>query len=540
MSSTRWALRVGLGTLGFWLLTCLAPTEGGILAQAAATPEAPAPKVELATGALEGVRIREDEHAVAYLGVAYAAPPIGERRWRAPQEVLPWTGTRKATSFGAACPQLPARWLPTVAWSEDCLYLNIWSDRPGVNAPQQPVIVYFHGGSNTAGYSQLNPLGPAMSKLGIIFVSANYRLGPFGFLAHPGLTAESDHHASGNYGLMDQIQALKWVQGNIARFGGDPGRITVMGQSAGAVDICLLMTSRQAEGLFQRAILESGDCQGVLNEDRVAALHCNHIAGAAEASGERLAQDLHVENDSATVRQLRAISAANILKTWSEDPTIHFSAIVDGWIVPEQPAKMFAEGREMAVPILVGSNADEATVFSHGGPTSIDEYMSYLRADTGSYAEREFAAYSVNTDAQVPARYLQLQNESFAYGAWSMARALSRIGKPSYLYRFSYSETGKRAALGAYHGEELYFLSDSFPNDWQPTGEESSFGRTLRSYWTQFAKTGDPNTRAAPRWPPYKAQTDLYLDLGPAIHLKPVEARMLTLGAIMKQVTVSR
>jgi para-nitrobenzyl esterase len=191
----------------------------------------------------------------------------------------------------------------------------------------------------------------------------------------------------------------------------------------------------------------------------------------------------------------------------------------------------------MAIPVLVGSNADEATVFGHGGPTSIDEYKSYLRADTGPYADDEFADYPVTTNAEVPARYLQLQNESFAYGAYSMARALWRIGQPSYLYRLSYAETGQRAALGAYHGEELYFLSDSFPQEWQPGAKDPFFGKALRAYWTQFAKTGDPNTPAAPRWPPYNGRTDQYLDLGPAIQLKPVESRIHTLEAIMKQVT---
>ena len=402
--------------------------------------------------------------------------------------------------------------------------------------PPQPVMVFFHGGSNTAGYSQLNSLGPALSRAGVVFVSANYRLGPFGFLAHPSLTAESAHHASGNYGLMDQIQALKWVRENIARFGGETTQITVMGQSAGAVDICLLMTSPQARGLFQRAILQSGDCQGVLNEERVRAVHYNQIPGSAEAAGERLAQDLHVANDSDTVAHLRAISAAEILKTWSQDRAIGFSAIVDGWVIPEQPAKAFAAGTEMAIPVLVGSNADEATVFGIGGPASLNEYLGYLRADTGPYSAQELAAYPATTDAQVPGRYLQLQNEDFAYGAYSMAQALARIGQRTYLYRLSYRPTGPRAALGAFHGEELYFLSDSFPPDWNATENDASFGASLRTYWTQFAKTGDPNSAAAPRWPPYNVRTDRYLDLGPAIQLKQVEARIHTLEAIMKKV----
>jgi para-nitrobenzyl esterase len=517
------------------LLIFLVSTDAGTAARRATASEVPT--VKLATGALEGIRFGADPHSVAYLGVPYAAPPIGPRRWREPQNVPAWKGLRKATTFGAACPQLPASWLPTVPWSEDCLFLNIWSDRRVSTMLPQPVVVYFHGGSNTAGYSQLNPLGPALSSSGVVFVSANYRLGPFGFLAHPSLTAESAHHASGNYGLMDQIQALKWVHENIARFGGDPTQVTVMGQSAGAVDICLLMTSPQALGLFQRAILESGDCEAVLNEDRVRAIHYNQIAGPAEVAGASLAKDLHVANGPNTAAHLRAISAAEILKTWSEDRTIRFSAIVDGWVIPAQPAKAFAEGTEMAIPVLVGSNADEATVFGKSGPTSLNEYMSYLRADAGPYAGQERAAYPATTDPQVPGRYIQLQNEGFACGAYSMARALARIGQRAYLYRLSYRPTGQRATLGAFHGEELYFLSDSYPRDWKATEKDASFGASLRAYWTQFAKTGDPNSAATPQWPPYQLRTDRYLDLGSAIQLKQVEARIHTLDAIMKRVT---
>jgi para-nitrobenzyl esterase len=517
------------------LLVFLASTNGGTAARAATASEVPT--VQLATGALAGVRFGVDPHSVAYLGVPYAAPPTGPQRWREPQNVSAWSGIRKATAFGAACPQLPAAWLPTVPWSEDCLFLNIWSEQRVSSMPPRPVMVYFHGGSNTAGYSQLNPLGPALSRSGVVFVTANYRLGPFGFLAHPSLTAESAHHASGNYGLMDQIQALKWVHENIARFGGDPTQITVMGQSAGAVDICLLMTSPLAPGLFQRAILESGDCEEVLNEERVQAVHYNQIPGSAEMTGERLAQDLHIANDSNTAAHLRAISAAEILKTWSEDRAIGFSAIVDGWVVPEQPAKAFAAGTEMAIPVLVGSTADEATVFVKSGPTSLNEYMSYLRADAGPYSGQELAAYPATTDAQVPGRYLQLENEGFAAGAYSMAQALARIGQRAYLYRFSYQPTGQRATLGAFHGEELYFLSDSFPPDWKATEKDASFGASLRAYWTQFAKTGDPNSAATPRWPPYTERTDRYLDLGSAIQLRQVEARVHALDAIMKKVT---
>jgi para-nitrobenzyl esterase len=353
--------------------------------------DASTPKVRLETGILEGIQFGSTMDEVAFLGVPYAAPPVGQLRWKPPQPPQKWSGRRKATEFGAKCPQLPAGWLPTLAWNEDCLFLNVWTTRLSVSA-KLPVIVFFHGGSNTAGYSQLNPLGPALSRLGVVVVSANYRLGPFGFFAHPALTAESEHHSSGNYGLLDQLQALHWVRQNISRFGGDPTKITVMGQSAGAVDICLLMASPLATGLFQRAIMESGDCQSTFNEDIRTPIPYNRISGTGEGAGERLANDLGVADSPDTLKRLRSIAADEILKAWSKDGHVHFDAIVDGWIVPEQPTKVFAEGKQMRVAVLVGSNADEATVFGHNDLKSVDQYKHYLLEDTGKYSDQEFQA----------------------------------------------------------------------------------------------------------------------------------------------------
>lgn len=323
-----------------------------------------APRVTLKSGTLEGAHFGTAANDAAFLGVPYAAPPVGGLRWKPPTPPAKWSGARKATQFGAACPQLRAGWLPYPVWSEDCLFLNIWTTQPG-RRPKLPVIVYFHGGSNTAGYSQLDPLGPALSPMGIVFVSANYRLGPFGFLAHPALTSESGHHSSGNYGLLDQIEALKWVRENIVHFGGDPRRVTVMGQSSGAVDICLLMASPLATGLFRGAILESGDCQSTLNEDIRTPLSYNGISGTGESDGELLAKDLGVGDGPEALHKLRSIPAGKILKAWSQDRRIQFDAIVDGWVVPEQPARTFAEGRQAGVAVLEGSNADEATVLSN-------------------------------------------------------------------------------------------------------------------------------------------------------------------------------
>jgi para-nitrobenzyl esterase len=500
----------------------------------AAEQGAPPPTVRLQLGALEGTQFNSPRGA-AFLGVPYASPPVGELRWKPPQPAISWTGTRKATEFGAVCPQLPANWLPYIPGREDCLYLNIWTPQLSDKA-KLPVILFFHEGSNTAGYSQLTPLGPALSPLGVVVVSANYRLGPLGFFAHPALTRESEHHSSGNYGLLDQLQALHWVRENIAHFGGDPEKITVMGQSSGAVDICLLMASPLATGLFQGAILESGDCQSTFNKDIHTAIQYNLISGSAEAAGQRLATDLGIKDGPDALQKLRSVPADEILKAWTQDRQVQFDAIVDGWVIPEQPAKIFAQEKQLRVPVLVGSNADEATVFGHATEKTVAQYKEYLAADTGKYAEEEFQIYPAASDADVPARRLQLENDTFAYGAYSMAQAMARAGQRAYLYYFTYAETGKREALGAYHGEELNFLSDSFPSDWQHGHDDDKLGRAMRTYWTQFARTGNPNAPGLPPWPAFDPRTEQCFELGRKIQVRPVAPQVQALERIMRQI----
>ncbi|MGA8231489.1 MAG: carboxylesterase family protein [Candidatus Acidiferrales bacterium] len=521
----RWSLAAVLG------LALANPRVGSV------SSGSPGPTVRLESGVLEGTQFGSSKNEVAFLGVPYASPPVGDLRWKPPQPVSKWKGTRKATKFAAVCPQLPAAWLPTLPWNEDCLYLNVWTTQVFASA-KLPVIIYFHGGSNTAGYSQLTPLGPSLSRAGVVVVSANYRLGPLGFIAYPALTAESEHHSSGNYGLLDQLQALKWVRENISRFGGDPRRITVMGQSAGAVDICLLMVSPLAAGLFQRAIMESGDCQGVFNEDIRTPIRYNEISGTGEGAGERLANDLGVADGRDTLLKLRSIPADEILKAWSKNRKIHFDAIVDGWIIPEQPAKIFAEAQQVLVPVLVGSNANEATVFGHNDLKTVDQYKNYLMEDTGKYSDQEFQVYPATSDVDVPGQSLQLENDSFAYGAYSMVRTMTRAGQKAYLYYFTYVETGKRAPLGAYHGLELKFLSGEFPSDWQHSQDDEKLGAIIRTYWSQFAKTGDPNPAGIPEWPAYDAHADQCLDLGRPVGSRPVPhaAQLLVLEHIMKQI----
>lgn len=502
----------------------------------AGNPAAPSePMVTIRGGSLEGIHFGSSPRGAAFLGIPYAAPPLAELRWKPPQPAPKWSEIRKAGNFGSPCPQPPGSWLHYIEGHEDCLYLNVWTAelRPDAN---RPVLVYFHGGSNTQGYSQMTPLGPAFSQMGLVVVSANYRLGPFGFLAHPALTAESEHRSSGNYGLLDQLQALRWVKENIREFGGDPGRVTVMGQSAGAVDVCLLMASPLSHGLFQGAILESGECQGTLNEDIRAPIRYNFIDTTGEASGERLARDLGVPDSPEILLRLRQIPANEILKTWKHDPGLHFDAIVDGWVVPQQPAQIFAEGKQLHIPTVVGSNADEASVFGHNGLKTIGDYKSHLQQDTGPYWRQEFRLYPVSSAAEVAERSVRLESDEFASGAHSFARAMRKAGEKSYLYYFTYVDPGKRLLLGAHHGEELFFLSDSFPADWERTNEDEKLTDLLHCYWANFAKTGDPNYDGAPPWPPFENNSVERFEIGSHIGLQPVSERIRRLEAIMRHI----
>lgn len=483
----------------------------------------PPPRVTLADGALEGTRAAED--VVAFLGIPYAAPPVGGLRWRPPQPPRPWSGTRMAKQFGAACLQLPARWLPYIGGNEDCLFLNVWTTRHSIPAP---VVVYFHGGSNRAGYSQLDPLGPALVRDGVVFVSANYRLGPMGFFAHPALTAESEHHASGNYGLLDQLQTLAWVHANIAAFGGDPGRITVMGQSAGAFDICLLMASPLARGMFARAILESGECQSMPNKELSTPIAYNAIAGTGEGDGERLAHELGIADGPGAAGALRRLPADAIMSAWSRDPKASFDAIVDGWVVPAQPAAIFADGKQLPVAVLVGSNADEAAVFGHGDGT-VPEYRAFVRAYTGAYADEVFAVYPAASNTEASAQRVRLESDLFAYGAYALAGAMTRAGQRAFLYELTCAETGPRAALGAYHGLELRFLGNSFPADRPRDPADDLLGKRLRTYWTQFAKTGSPEAPGLPAWPAFNPRAPRVQSLGHTIGSRAVSPQLLAL-----------
>jgi len=287
--------------------------------------------------------------------------------------------------------------------------------------------------------------------------------------------------------------------------------------------------------LFQRAILESGECQNTLNEDIRRPIKYNLVDTTGEASGERLARDLSVSSGQDALQKLRQIPACEILKAWKGDPGLHFDAIVDGWIIPKQPAQIFAEGKQMRIPILVGSNADEATVFGDNNLRTVKEYKRYLQQDTGKYFEQEFELYPVSSDADVKTRSIQLESDEFACGAYSIAQAMRKAGVTSYLYYFTYVDPGKRSKLGAHHGEELFFLSHSFPNDWEHTSREQKLGKSTRGYWVQFVKTGNPDFDGAPNWPPYGRSPEFF-EIGEHVGVRPIPERIRALEAIMRRI----
>jgi para-nitrobenzyl esterase len=460
---------------------------------------AAAPIVVTTAGAVTGTsgEIR------AFKGIPYAAPPVGPLRWRPPQPPAPWQGARDATHFGDDCMQRPYV-IPTgQKVSEDCLTVSVWTPAHAPDA-HRPVMVYLYGGGFIGG-SCAYPLydGAALASQGVVVVCFNYRVGIFGFLAHPMLSAESPHRTSGNYGLLDQIAALEWVRDNIAAFGGDPQRVTVFGESAGAVSIAILLTSPPAKGLFSQAILLSPALLPLAS--RAEAEQSGAALGDLAALRRQSAMELLAHNDDFFPHSPSALM-----------PMAFPAPVVDGEVVPGQPRAAFTSGAVNAVPVIVGTAADEGRMFAP--EQTVATYQTWVRSKFGKLSEELLTLNPATTDAAATAAGAAILGDAeFGESARLIARAISRHQPETFFYLFTRGVAGR--AQPATHSEVLPFVfgsldKPSFIPHPPPDATDLELSTAMRQAWARFATSGNPNGAGLPHWPQYDRASDPYLEFG--------------------------
>jgi para-nitrobenzyl esterase len=444
-----------------------------------------------------------------FLGMPFAAPPVGALRWRPPEPPEPWSGTLPAKTFGSACPQRPST-LGTPSENEDCLYLNVWTPEPAPAAPL-PVMVWFHGGGNEFGSAgDAIPLGLGglifdgqllSERHDVVVVTINYRLGKLGFFAHAALAAEDPSYPyAGNQGLLDQRAALAWVERNALAFGGDPGNVTIFGESAGSADVCFQVVSPRSRGLFHRAISESGGCttrQDTAAEGAALAAEIASVVGCGDAADQ--------------LACLRSRPVGALL-----DSGVGVGPTVDGGFLPAQPRDLFAAGEFADVPYILGANADEGTIFFLGIPpvTSAAEYVDALRERYGARAEEIAAVYPASSFASPQDALVRVVGDAgLVCGTYDSARRAAAAGADVYLYNFGrWVQIPELIPLDlrALHGAEIAYVFGSPP---PPTADDAALADAIQGYWTRLARTGDPSGAGALPWPRYDASTDLRLDL---------------------------
>ncbi|MHB1793380.1 MAG: carboxylesterase/lipase family protein [Acidobacteriaceae bacterium] len=457
-------------------------------------------------GSVQGT-LGSDGQVRAFLGIPYAAPPVGPLRWKPPQPAPAWSGVRSATRFGPRCMQ--TQLFPDMVFrdsgpSEDCLTLNVWAP-VAKNAGPLPVMVWIHGGGFvTGGSSEPRQDGEHLARKGVIVVSMNYRLGIFGFFALPSLAAESPKHAAGNYGLMDQVAALDWVRRNIAAFGGDPAKVTIFGESAGSISVSAQMASPVSRGLFVGAIGESG---GALTGPGLTF----QPLPASEQRGQRFAESAFKNSSLAF---LRSVSAADLLKAAAAAPHRDktFWPNVDGDFLSESVPAIYAKGNQAHVPLLAGWNKDEGSGDVLGQPEKPTPASLRAMATSrfGAKASDFLQAYSASNDAEALRVSEDFAGDAFiAYSTWEWLEAQVKTGNaPVYRYRFDLGSPGDpfhSAAIGAFHSDDIEYVFGTLDSrrgaKWRP--EDDKLSELMQSYWTNFAKTGDPNRIGLPQWPTY-------------------------------------
>ncbi len=498
-------------------------------AMAATMAAAKADPIRVSGGLVAGAALPDGVRA--YKGIPYAKPPVGDLRWRPPEPVQPWSGTRAADKFSAICMQpdplgghsffTELFFNPMEPISEDCLYLNVWTT---ANAgDKRPVMVWIPGGGFRGG-SAAGAIydGAALAKKGVVLVSFNYRLWKFGFLAMPELSQESPHHVSGNYGMLDQIAALRWVKDNIAAFGGNPDNVTIFGQSAGSTSTNFLMASPLAKGLFHRVIGESGGAFAPAAAGSMLGRFTPRLADA-EATGKKLMTALK----ATTLDDMRKKTPAEIFAIPSADRYKSALPVTDGYVLPASMSEVFSHSQQNDVPLLAGSNSEEGSNFP--SLRTLAAFQDDARKTLGPFADEFFTLYKADNDAQARrASELSVRDTRIGWPNFEWAKTQARTGRSKvFYYYFSHhpaappneeyvENLGKD--LGAYHGAELAYVFGNFvPRGWAWTDADRKLADTVSQYWVNFATNGDPNGPGLPPWPAFNPATDSVLHLDGAI-----------------------
>jgi para-nitrobenzyl esterase len=471
----------------------------------------PAP-VKVGNGLVQGA---SEDGLTVYRGIPFAAPPVGDLRWHAPEPAANWDGVRQATNFGPSPIQGSRN---GSRMSEDCLYLNVWT--PAKSADDHlPVLVWIYGGGFSAGStSDRNFSGEKLARKGVVLVSIAYRVGQLGFLAHPELSAETTNHVSGNYGLLDMIAGLQWVQKNIAAFGGDPNKVTIFGESVGGIAVSMLCASPQAKGLFHGAISQSGGSFGPPRPTTFPGENLKRLPDA-ERAGVAYARSAGVSS----IAKLRKItpdkfpSGRGLGMSW---PTI------DGWVIPDDQYKLYAAGKYNDTPILVGYNSDEGASFSP--PKTPEDYIAGVKKRYGKFADDLIKAYPVGTNTVPKTARDLMRDAAFGWHTWTWARLAAQTGKSKVFYYYfdqhpEYPEGSPRAGYGSPHAADVsYVFQHLNPNNPQTTKTDLEISDAMSTYWVNFAKHGDPNGEGVPAWPAFSNSNPVVMYFNQTPHTGPV------------------
>ncbi len=469
----------------------------------------PAP-VKVEEGLLQGTY---EDGLTVYRGIPFAAPPVGNLRWQAPQPAAKWDGVKKATEFAPAPMQ---NWGSPSGKSEDCLYLNVWT--PAKSADDNiPVFVWIYGGGFNGGSTSVPTYsGEKLAQKGVVLVSIAYRVGILGFMAHPELSAESPNHVSGNYGLLDMIAALKWIRKDISVFGGDPDKVTIFGESAGGIAVSMLCASPLAKGLFQGAISESG---GSFGPPRTVTSPGENMKRLADAEQDGLAYAKSAGVSS--IAELRKIEADKL-------PAVRGLAwpIIDGYVIPDDQYKLYEAGKFNDTPILVGYNSDEGATFSQA--KTPEDYISGVKARYGKFADKLIKAYPVDSNT-VPKTARDLARDAaFGWHTWSWARLESEIGKSKVFYYYfdqhpDYPKDSPRYGYGSPHGQEVAYVFEHLDaSKPEITKTDLDISKAMATYWTNFAKYGNPNGKELPKWQAFSDKNPKVMYFSKTPHMGPV------------------